>query len=91
MTEDQAKKLAEAYISENMRSFDSEGGYVVYGDPDEDEEGWYFHYQTARYVRTNDINDSVVGNSPIFITKQGACLGPRRPPALGGARRVSPD
>lgn len=76
----EAQKVAEGYISKNMKSLDADGGYVLYGEPKEDAEGWYFFYQSAKYVKTRDINDSVVGNWPIFVNKQGICLGAKRPP-----------
>jgi hypothetical protein len=78
MTVVEARAMAEKYIADNMKSFDDEGGYVVDEDPEETAEGWYFFYQTAKYLKSDDIDDSVVGNAPIFITKQGVCLGPQR-------------
>ncbi len=78
MTVSEAKAIAEKYIAETMTSFDSDGGYIVDAEPEDTPDGWYFFYQTAKYLRTADLDDSVVGNAPIFVTKQGVCMGPRR-------------
>ncbi|WP_417903628.1 YrhB domain-containing protein [Caldimonas brevitalea] len=46
----------------------------------EDQDGWYFPYQSARFIETNDISYSVVGNCPIFVSKCGKTAELRRPP-----------
>jgi len=77
-----AKEMAEKYILDNMQPQAPEGGYVVYEEPEEDQEGWYFSYQSKRYVETGDFDYSVVGNWPIFVDRQGTCPGPRIPPSF---------
>ncbi|WGY73048.1 hypothetical protein KEC55_33925 [Burkholderia cepacia] len=44
----------------------------------EGEDGWYFPYQSTEYLKTRDINDSLVGNWPVFVSKDGLSVGPRR-------------
>jgi len=45
----------------------------------EDEDGWYFPYQSAGFVATGNFGDSLVGNWPIFVDRVGDYVGPRRP------------
>ena len=35
-------------------------------------EGWTYRYQSARFVETGDITDSVIGNAPLFVPRNGA-------------------
>jgi hypothetical protein len=32
-------------------------------------EGWFFCYQSAEYLRTNDSSDQLAGNSPFLIDR----------------------
>lgn len=85
-----ARKLAEDYL----RSLESQPGGVPYSIIDgrirEDEDGWYFPYQSTSFVMTGNINDSVVGNWPIFVRRLDLYVGPLRPgatpPPLKGSR-----
>jgi hypothetical protein len=45
----------------------------------EDEDGWYFPYQSASFVLTGNFGDSLIGNWPIFVSQTGNYVGPRRP------------
>lgn len=45
----------------------------------EDDDGWYFPYQSASFVLTGNSGDSLVGNWPIFVSRAGDYVGPRRP------------
>ena len=45
----------------------------------EDAEGWYFPYQSVECLETGDFNKSLVGNWPIFVSRDGSSIGPRRP------------
>jgi ribosomal protein L7/L12 len=45
-------------------------------------EGWLFSYQSARFLETGNISDSLAGNVPLFVAKvDGAMfsLSPHRP------------
>jgi hypothetical protein len=52
---------------------------LIYSAIKEDEEGWYFPYQSERFVLTKNFDYSLVGNWPIFVKKTGDYVGPRRP------------
>lgn len=45
----------------------------------EDGGGWHFPYQSAAFVEIGDFNKSLVGNWPIFVSRSGRYVGPRRP------------
>jgi ribosomal protein L7/L12 len=34
--------------------------------------GWVYFYQSALFLRTNDIRESLVGNAPLFVPRNGA-------------------
>lgn len=48
----------------------------------EDIEGWYFPYQSMECLLTGDLNKSLVGNWPIFVSRDGSYVEPRRPSLL---------
>jgi len=75
----QARALAEKYINESIELPVGDKYVIVDVAIREVDGGWYFPYQTVRFVESGDIEYSVVGNWPIFVSKQGVCLGPRRP------------
>lgn len=75
----EARELAGQYIKSNMTAPAGDEYEIVDSAVKETEEGWYFPYQTARYLKTRDLNYSVVGNWPIFIKKSGEVCGPKRP------------
>ena len=74
-----ARQMAEAYL----RTLETQPGGVPYTILDEhvreDEEGWYFPYQSASFVMTGNFSDSLVGNWPIFVRRRDSYIGPRRP------------
>lgn len=37
----------------------------------ENDDGWVFPYQSKEYLETMDINKSIIGNWPIFVSKNG--------------------
>ena len=37
----------------------------------ENDDGWFFPYQSKEYLETMDINKSIIGNWPIFVSKNG--------------------
>lgn len=75
----EARVLAEQYILDHIRPPAGDRYVIVDAAIKEIESGWYFPYQTARFVETHNIEFSVVGNWPIFITKSGEVVGPCRP------------
>ncbi len=75
----QAKVKAEQYITENFEPPENDAYAIVDAAIIEVADGWYFPYQTVRFIETRNIDFSVLGNWPIFVSKQGECLGPRRP------------
>ncbi len=44
--------------------------------------GWVFYYQSARYIETGNIYDTVAGNGPLFVSRSDGrpfCVGYHRP------------
>ena len=41
--------------------------------------GWYFSYQSMEYLTTGDFHKSLVGNWPIFVSRDGTVIEQRRP------------
>ena len=74
-----ARQMVEAYL----RTLETQPGGVPYTILDErireDEEGWYFPYQSTSFVMTGNFSDSLVGNWPIFFRRSDSYIGPRRP------------
>lgn len=74
-----ARLLAEQYLDEQLDPPDGTRYLISPAGIKEVEDGWYFPYQTDAYLQSGDINQSVVGNWPIFVSRGGEVLGPRRP------------
>jgi hypothetical protein len=74
-----ASQLATAFLE--RLSVEPEGVPYVLLDSfiREDDEGWYFPYQSASFVLNGNFGDSLVGNWPIFVSRSGDYVGPRRP------------
>jgi hypothetical protein len=34
--------------------------------------GWVFYYQSARYLQSQEVGDSLLGNAPLFVARNGA-------------------
>ncbi|MFN3735423.1 hypothetical protein [Comamonas testosteroni] len=66
-----------------LKKMSTEPGGVDYGLIDsaikEDEDGWYFPYQSVKFILSKNFDDSLVGNWPIFVKNTGDYVGPRRP------------
>lgn len=75
----EARRLAEKYLDEHLVPPDSMRYLISASAIKEAEDGWYFPYQTDAYLQSGNINLSVVGNWPIFVSKVGDVIGPRRP------------
>lgn len=73
----QAERKAGEYI-DSIASF--EGEYdLVFSGVREEPDGWYFPYQSSEFIRTGDFSKSLVGNWPIFVSRDGRRVGPWRP------------
>ncbi len=71
--------LADQYLRDKVTPPTSGDHYIIVDSAvTETDSGWFFPYQTARFLEEKDINYSVVGNWPIFVTKTGKVLGPLR-------------
>ncbi|CAB3796422.1 YrhB domain-containing protein [Paraburkholderia caffeinilytica] len=74
-----AKRMALEYLAEQQ----IKPGGVPYSIVDsrvvEDDEGWYFPCQSVEFLATGDMNVSLVGNWPIFVSRDGRYVGPCRP------------
>lgn len=69
---DQAKILAERFLFDNRpRSARGDKFVISRSGIIEEEDGWYFPFQTEDYVRTRDMNLLLVGNAPIFVSRNG--------------------
>lgn len=77
-----ARRIAEDYMLVNMSSDGDVSKYALYAKVEEDEGGWYFFYNTRKYIETDNINYSSVGNWPLFVSKEGVCTGGRVPPSM---------
>lgn len=75
----EAKILAEKYIKQEIDPPENDKYMIVDAGIKEADDGWYFPYQTVRFIESRDIEYSVLGNWPVFVNYQGVCLGPRRP------------
>ena len=76
---EQAKEKATEYLNSITPS---DGVYeLIDSKVKEESDGWYFPYQSVEFLLTGDFNKSLVGNWPIFVSKDGKGVGPRRPGA----------
>jgi hypothetical protein len=75
-----ARSLANSFIEAHVTPPENDRFIIVEAGIKEDAEGWYFPFQTERFVATRDIKYSVVGNWPIFVSRDGKIVEQRRPP-----------
>jgi hypothetical protein len=75
----EAMALAEKYLDEQLVPPDGMRYAIKTSGIKAAPDGWYFPWQTTLYLETGDINHSVVGNWPIFVSKNGDVVCPRRP------------
>jgi hypothetical protein len=73
-----AKSLAEAFISKNIDPPIDDCYQIIDSAIREDTEGWYFPFQSKRFIETRDMKFSVVGNWPVFVSKDGITVEQRR-------------
>jgi hypothetical protein len=76
---DSARELARKYLKDQEAKFGGVSCSIVESRIVEDEQGWYFPYQSVEFLTTGDINASLVGNWPIFVSRDGLRVGPSRP------------
>jgi hypothetical protein len=75
----EARALAEKYLDERLVPPDGMRYAIKASAIKATPDGWYFPWQTSLYLETGDIEHSVVGSWPIFVSKNGDEVGPRRP------------
>jgi hypothetical protein len=70
LTAEQAREIAAAHLAR----MDAPNLAVEILDASTHElsAGWVYFYQAARYLRTQDFQDMLVGNSPLFVPKNGS-------------------
>jgi len=79
----------------------SEDVVVIDASTCEFDVGWVFYYQSAAYMASGDVNDSLAGNAPLFVPRDGGppqVVGYHRPLAeamdayrYGGDANAAPD
>ncbi|QYD68214.1 YrhB family protein [Paraburkholderia edwinii] len=74
-----ARELALKFLLEQEAKFGGVPCSIVESRIVENERGWYFPYQSVEFLATGDINASLVGNWPIFVSGDGLYVGPGRP------------
>lgn len=70
ITYQEAKKIAVSFLSQ----IEQEIGMsllIVESQVRENDDGWFFPYHSKEYLETMDINKSIIGNWPIFVSKNG--------------------
>ena len=70
ITYQEAKKIAVSFFGQ----IEQEIGMsllIVESQVRENDDGWFFPYQSKEYLETMDINKSIIGNWPIFVSKNG--------------------
>ncbi len=75
----QAKSLAEGYVAKNIPP--PRGDSLVVPDEFTEtvEDGWFFYYQSRRYLDTKDYQFFLVGTCPIFVSIDGSIVELRDP------------
>lgn len=67
---EEAKNIAISFLKNIEREMDVPL-LIVESKVQENADGWFFPYQSKAYLETMDINKSIMGNWPIFVTKSG--------------------
>jgi len=73
-----AKKLALQYLEGIQGELGGVACVLVEAGITEDDDGWYFPYQSVELLRTGDCDTSLVGNWPIFVSRDGLRIVPSR-------------
>jgi hypothetical protein len=69
-TTEQAREAAIAQIA--ARDVGELEPLLIESSIEEFAAGWVYYYQSARYLQTRDPQDSLVGNAPLFVPRNGA-------------------
>lgn len=77
--DDQAKSLAEGYVAKNIPPPHGDSLMVSDEFTETVEDGWFFYYQSKRYLVTKDYDFFLVGTCPIFVSVDGSIVEPRDP------------
>lgn len=75
-----AEQLAKEYLDVLSRQPDGVSYSIIDTKMQETPDGWYFPYQSTDLMRAGDFDYSLVGNWPIFVSKDADNVEPRRPP-----------
>ena len=70
ITYQEAKKIAVSFLSQIEQEMGN-SLLIVESHVRENDDGWFFPYQSKEYLETMDINKSIIGNWPIFVSKNG--------------------
>ena len=66
----ETKKIAVSFLSQIEQEIRM-SLLIVESHIRENDDGWFFPYQSKEYLETMDINKSIIGNWPIFVSKNG--------------------
>jgi hypothetical protein len=69
-TAEQARQVAVARLATS--EFTELEPVLIDSKTEEFGAGWVYYYQSARYMRTRDPQDGLVGNAPLFVPRNGA-------------------
>lgn len=69
-TAEHARLVAQGVLAEE--SFSKYRPVLLESKTREFDEGWVYLYQSARFVETGDIADSLLENAPLFVPRNGA-------------------
>lgn len=73
-----AKRMALTHLEQLSKASDGVTYALLESHIREESDGWYFPYQSEKYLLTGHFGDSLVGNWPIFVSRTGDFAGPRR-------------
>lgn len=77
-----AGEKAQTYLTSVIEGESNINCTLVLTKVREDADGWYFPYQSKEFLDTGNFDKSLVGNWPIFVSRDGAIVEPRRPGIL---------
>ena len=66
----EAKKIAVSFFGQIEQEMEI-SLLIVESHVRENDDGWFFPYHSKEYLETMDINKSIIGNWPIFVSKNG--------------------
>ena len=69
-TAEQAREVAVAQLAAS--EFIEYMPVLIESKTEEFAAGWVYYYQSARYLRTRDPHDGLVGNAPLFVPRNAA-------------------